>query len=110
MISGIVIAATTSPTELAAVAQGYNDCYYIIICFCKEEEWTRDHESYSNDKACGDTEVGLDHELVFNRKYVHKNQQSPDKKEYKVSLRCKDLEAQLITDAEYAQNEKHNVK
>ena len=82
----------------------------IIICFCKEEECTRNHESYSNDKAFGDTEVGLDLELVFNRKCVHKNQQSPDKKEYKVSLRCKDLKARLITDAEYAQNEKQQVK
>ena len=78
----------------------------IIICFCKEEEWTTDHESYSNYKPCGDAEVGHD----LNRKCVHKNQQSPDKKEYKVSLRCKDLKARLITDAEYAQNEKHLVK
>ena len=78
----------------------------IIICFCKEEEWTTDHESYSSYKPCGDAEVGLD----LNRKCVHKNQQSPDKKEYKVSLRCKDLKARLITDAEYAQNEKHLVK
>ena len=54
----------------------------IIICFCKEEECTRDRECYSNDKACGDTEVGLDLELVFNCKYVQKNQQNPDKKEH----------------------------
>ena len=31
MICGIVIVATTSPTELAAVAQGYNDCYYHLL-------------------------------------------------------------------------------
>ena len=82
----------------------------IVICFCKEEECAKDRECYSNNKACGDAEVAPHLKLVFNCEYVHKNQQSLDKKEYKVSLRCKDLKARLIKDAEYAQNEKQQVK
>ena len=82
----------------------------IVLCFCKEEECAKDRECYSNNKACGDAEVAPHLNLVFNGEYVHKNQQSPDKKEHKVSLRREDLDARLVTDAENAQNEKQQVK